>query len=99
MSSTGAFDESFADHGKAGDEIIQRDASLAFGRRQQRHALETGDVTGLRGDLAVGRHHHAPGLGSIGNGVDQVLRQAAIVEAGEPVSYTHLRAHETDSYL
>ena len=46
---------------RPGDEIVERNTGLALGWGQQRHALETGDVAGLRRDLAVGRHHHALG--------------------------------------
>ena len=30
---------------------------------------------------------------------ENVTRQKAMLETARPVSYTHLRAHETDSYL
>ena len=71
------------DRGKAGLEIVQGEAGLALGRGDQGHALEAGDIADLRGGLAVGRQHHVVRARLGRDGIDQILRQAAIVEAGE----------------
>src|SRR5680860_263898 len=61
---------------------------------RERLAHERGDLAGLRLALGVGvlTHEHDP----------REVAEVLVLHPGEavdPVSYTHLRAHETDSYL
>ena len=63
--------------------IVQGQTGFAFRRGEQRHVLVTGNVADLRRGLAVGSQHHAGRARLCGDRIDEVLRQAAVVEAGK----------------